>query len=181
MRKVKINGNDRDYLFDRLEAILHDDGCNEFKEKVLEDFAKCFGDEDDNEDKDLSLKPFNLEKAKDGKPVCTRDGRKARIICFDKKGGIPIVALIEENQDGKSKEEINYFYVNGCSVSNTIESKDDLLMAPESHEGWINLYRRANDNKIEGGYVYSSEKEALESTATTSEYYVATVKIGWEE
>ena len=25
------------------------------------------------------FKPFNLEQAKAGKPVCTRDGRKARI------------------------------------------------------------------------------------------------------
>ena len=37
------------------------------------------------EDKTLNLKPFNLEAAKQGKPVCTRDGRKARIICFDAK------------------------------------------------------------------------------------------------
>lgn len=28
-------------------------------------------------------KPFNLEEAKAGKPVCTRGGHKAKIICFD--------------------------------------------------------------------------------------------------
>lgn len=44
--------------------------------------------------KKLNLKPFDLEAAKQGKPVCTRDGRKARIICFDAKGNNPIVALI---------------------------------------------------------------------------------------
>ena len=32
-----------------------------------------------------NLKEFDLEAAKSGKPICTRDGRKARIICFDKK------------------------------------------------------------------------------------------------
>lgn len=41
------------------------------------------------------FKPFDLEQAKAGKPVCTRDGRKARIICFDlKNGNHPIVAAI---------------------------------------------------------------------------------------
>lgn len=42
-----------------------------------------------------NLKPFSLEAAKAGKPVCTRDGRKARIICFDSKWR-PIVALVTE-------------------------------------------------------------------------------------
>ena len=32
-----------------------------------------------------NLKPFDLKAAKSGKPVCTRDGRKARIICFDRR------------------------------------------------------------------------------------------------
>lgn len=41
------------------------------------------------------MKPFDLEAAKAGKPVCTRDGRKARIICFDRNWEYPIVALIE--------------------------------------------------------------------------------------
>ena len=42
------------------------------------------------------FKPFDLEQAKAGKPVCTRDGRKARIICFDTKtlGDYPIIALV---------------------------------------------------------------------------------------
>ena len=31
-----------------------------------------------------NLKPFDIQKAKADKPVCTRDGRKARIICFDR-------------------------------------------------------------------------------------------------
>jgi len=41
------------------------------------------------------MKRFNLEAARQGAPVCTRDGHKARIICFDRKEGQPIVALVE--------------------------------------------------------------------------------------
>lgn len=49
-------------------------------------------------EKKLNLKEFNLEAAKAGKPVCTRDGRKARIICFDtiNKSNYPIIALLED-------------------------------------------------------------------------------------
>ena len=47
------------------------------------------------EEKKLNLKPFDIQKAREGKPVCTRDGRNVRIICFDAKGDYPIVALIE--------------------------------------------------------------------------------------
>lgn len=42
----------------------------------------------------LIFKPFDLKKAKKGKPVCTRDGRKARIICFDRDWDARIVALV---------------------------------------------------------------------------------------
>ena len=49
------------------------------------------------EEKKLNLKPFDLEAAKAGKPVCTRDGRKARIICFNAKRDAPIIALVTTN------------------------------------------------------------------------------------
>ena len=29
------------------------------------------------------MKPFDLEKAKAGASICTRNGSKARIVCFD--------------------------------------------------------------------------------------------------
>lgn len=35
-------------------------------------------------DPDPKLIPFDLERAKAGDPVITRDGREARIICFDR-------------------------------------------------------------------------------------------------
>lgn len=67
------------------------------------------------EEKKLNLKPFDFEAAKAGKPVCTRDGRKARIICFDtiNKGNYPIIALLED----KGCEAIFYYNKDGkCNV-----------------------------------------------------------------
>lgn len=44
-------------------------------------------------------KPFDLEQAKAGKPVCTRDGHKARIICFDAKlENYSIIALVKKKR-----------------------------------------------------------------------------------
>ena len=68
-------------------------------------------------------KPFNLEEAKAGKSVCTRDGRKARIIYFDAKilSDYPIIALIE-NADNSIYETVYSFsnkgeYRRPCNAS----------------------------------------------------------------
>jgi hypothetical protein len=45
----------------------------------------------------MMIKPFDLEAAKNGAPVCTRDGRDVRIVCFDTKGTYPITYLMLEN------------------------------------------------------------------------------------
>ncbi len=41
------------------------------------------------------MKPFNLEEAKAGKPVCTRDGRRVEIISFENPSdNYPILAKV---------------------------------------------------------------------------------------
>ena len=87
------------------------------------------------EENKLNLKPFDIQKAREGKPVCTRDGRKARIICFDKGGEQPIVALIEKNEE----ESIDTFFNNGHSLSKTNKVSGDLMMLPEKKEGKLPL------------------------------------------
>ena len=120
---------------------------------------------EDGEEK--KLKPFDLEAAKSGKPVCTRDGRKARIICFDQKDIAPIVGLVT-GLDGK--ESIYAFYKDG-RVSSQEERVDDLMMLPEKKEGWVNVYKER---------IYSTKEEAIEATYD-SVTYVDTVKVCWEE
>ena len=41
------------------------------------------------------MKPFDLEAAKRGAAVCTRDGSCVRIVCTDCRGEDPIVALVD--------------------------------------------------------------------------------------
>lgn len=116
------------------------------------------------------LKPFDLEAAKAGKPVCTRDGRKARIICFDAKCNLPIIALVT-NTGGN--ESLLRYYSNG-SFTNLGETGCDLMMLSEKKEGWVNIYALNT--------CYSSKEEAEANIDQDYEdEYVRTVKIEWEE
>lgn len=131
---------------------------------------------EDMEENKLNLKPFDLEAAKKGKPVRTRDGSKARIICFDKKGVIaPIIALIED-EDG---DEGTYFFHQDGRVYDDRDNDYDLMMLFEKKEGWVNVY---NDyGTYHSTYIYKTEKEAISQAGTLAKNYVATVKIEWEE
>ena len=120
------------------------------------------------------MKPFDLEAARSGKPVCTRDGRKARIICFDRQvSKYPIVSLV---QDSNCKESIHYYDTEGKS---SIHPKLDLMMLPEKHEGWVNIYTPL-DNRyaawMRSPDVYKTREEAIEMANDT---VWATVKIEW--
>lgn len=129
------------------------------------------------EDK-LNLKPFDLEAAKAGKPVCTRDGRKARIICLDSNGGRPIVALVTECDD---EEEIPYkYHCDGFYNCQSIPSDNDLMMLPEKKEGWVNVAKEPlGDDEVVLGYIFNSYEDAVRS-GKANERYVATVRIEWE-
>ena len=121
--------------------------------------------------KSSNLKSFSLEAAKAGKPICTRDGRKARIICFDFRisDGICMIAAIE---CGKT-ETIFYYDLDGKCRGNG-NDKYDLMMLPEKKEGWVNVYRSQIYNTLE------KAKEAYKRTCN-DDNYLQTIKIEWEE
>ena len=135
------------------------------------------------EEKKLNLKPFNLEKAKSGKPVCTRDGRKARIVCFDRKcNKYSIIALVEE--DGI--EYGHYYKTDG--IESTDDVNTDLMMLCEKKEGWVNVYDADTTFRFTEGMIYNTKDEAIQRAKeeiTTGQRekseYVDTVKISWEE
>ena len=125
--------------------------------------------------KEIKLKPFDLEAAKAGKPVCTRDGRKARIICFDrrlfyKNVSYPILAVVERS-DGED-DVCGYNEKGKVLIEDGAEYKDDLMMLPEKKEGWVNVY----SNRLGGPY--ESKEYALK---LKMEDCIDTVKINWSE
>ena len=135
---------------------------------------------EDMKKKKLNLKPFDLEAAKSGKPVYTRSGKKARIICFDRKFCInnqnyPIVALVNSSED--NEVIISGYTKDGLQNPNEY-NKLDLMMLSEKKEGWINIFESAEGR---AGYtIYDSKEEALEHRCDIG-LAIDTVKIGWEE
>lgn len=147
---------------------------------------------EDMEEKKLNLKPFDLEAAKAGKPVCTRDGRKARIIYFDYKGdsnAYPILALISTaNSRGVPSEIIAKYTEDGRYAKyNNVENNEDLMILPEKKEGWVNIYNRnrprtSSENcYIMTGVSVFETKEGAISYIDKDKEYIDTVKIEWEE
>ena len=136
--------------------------------------------QEDMEEKKLNLKEFDLEAAKAGKPVCTRDGRKARTVCFDAKLDKPIVALIEKRKGG-TLEVITQYFIDGA-YNDSHETHNDLMMLPEKYEAWVNLYESDNTKfaaTIGSAYAYKTEKEA--KCEADPDTVLATVRIEWEE
>ena len=129
---------------------------------------------EDMEENKLNLKPFDIQKAREGKPVCTRDGRKARIICFDAKCHLPIIALAT---DTEGNETLISYNSNG-RFTNLNETGFDLMMLPEKKEGWVNVYR--DFNVVHAKNVFDTKQEALENISN-GENCIATVRIEWEE
>ena len=122
---------------------------------------------EDMEEKKLNLKPFDIQKAREGKPVCTRDGHKARIICFDLKNDeYPIVAAV-----GNDSSETLFSYTTNGEIADGIESNKDIMMLPEKKEGWVNLYKSS---------AHSTKEEAMKYRNKCNDY-IDTIKIEWEE
>ena len=180
---ITVNGKNVQLL---KTTIANCDNCAFYKD-VNCDFTcyprKCHGGEEgtyveiknkeDMEEKKLNLKPFDIQKAREGKPVCTRDGRKARIICFDRVGDFPIVALTDD-RDYK-EEGVNLYDINGKGSNECF----DLMMLPEKKEGWVNVYYD-NDASSHRGcrFIYDTKERAVKEAGSS---YITTVKINWEE
>ena len=171
--KVVMNIDDRDYLLDRLEAILHDTHCQQYKDEICEAFSKYIVTETAS-----GLKSLDLNAAKSGKPVCTRDGRKARIICFDLQSieNTPIVAAVQVTD---KQEVIANYYENGRQFVDGI-SELDLMMLPKKKERWMNVYCNKKGEYWSEQVLFSTKKEAIDFVHDHAQY-VTTVKIEWEE
>lgn len=142
-------------------------------------FIEIKQNKEDMEEKKLNLKPFDLQKAKAGKPVCTRDGRKARIICFDrrlfyKNVSYPILALVERS-DGED-DVCGYNEKGKVLIEDGAEYKDDLMMLPEKKEGWVNVYKDGFRKYC--STIYENKEQALNSRETDC---IDTIKVSWEE
>lgn len=124
------------------------------------------------------MKPFDLEKAKAGASICTREGFRARIVCFDADNDrFSIIALLKSDN---GKEYPASFTKEGRFSDGEACSSKDLFMEEIKKEGWINLYKATTERYI--GCVYNTKKEAISKIVHDENItYIDTVKVEWEE
>lgn len=131
-----------------------------------------------NNDTPKGLKPFNLEAAKKGAPVCTRNGVTVRIVddkC--KQSGFPIIAVL-----GQFEETIIRYTKDGRNspYDNHTHDKDlDIFMAPVKHEKWVNIYPSSfkGHQPFRTDEIFTTKEDALKNAHGL---IIATTKIEWE-
>ena len=123
------------------------------------------------------MEKFNLEKylANPSRKLVTRDGRRARIVCTDKRElNYPIIALIETRPGG---EEVTCSYTKDGRYCTACSDIFDLFFAPERHEGWVNVYEEGTNRYLDGCICVTKE----EAKRIRGYGYITTIKIEWEE
>ncbi len=128
------------------------------------------------------MKQFNLEEylKNPSKQIVTRDGYPVKIMCTNfHLSGYPIVAEIDDKEYGTKQSWT--FDKNGQYDMCGKNHRKDLFFAPKKHEGWINIFKISNDIAVLGQSSIFESKEDAEKNGKDCEYYVATIKIEWEE
>ena len=123
------------------------------------------------------MREFSLEEylKNPERKVVTRDGRKVRILCTDRKGDTPIIALVNDANDG---QEYGYAFYSDGQFFRDGGDELDLFFAPTKYTDYINLYR--DESVYFLGAVYTSEEYA-KNIAKGNDQYITTIKIEWEE
>lgn len=127
------------------------------------------------------MKQFNLAEylKNPSRKVITRGGYPATIVSTTfHQENYPVVA--EVCFSSYDKKQSYSFTANGSFLDSS-EDPRDLFFAPEKHEGWINVYRNKETGTMSFGQVLRTSREEAEKLAKSSDYYVATAKIEWEE
>mgnify|MGYP003392857948 CR=1 FL=1 len=114
------------------------------------------------------MKPIDWSR-----PVQTRAGNKARVICRDlmTKDKQPVIALITV----ADVELIHRFSLQGEYRIDNLQSAADLINAPERVERWVNLYSPSSG--MIGGYA-ESRSDAEDGAA---EDRLAVIRITYED
>ena len=113
------------------------------------------------------MKKFNLEEAKAGKPVVTRDGRRViEVQVFNTRMDKPVVGIIDTRfvaftKDGK--------------LNPIAETESDLFMAPEKKSIWVNVYNDG-DSLCLSKVKFDTQEECLQNITRKSQY-IKTIEI----
>ena len=129
----------------------------------------------------MKTKPFDIDKAKAGNPVCTRDLRPARIICYDQRDGLGNEYLTVLVSDADGYEMAYTYRKDGTFGVDDNRRNFDLMLVSSEHTAWINIYKYQGKSFFESGRcTYESEEEAKRHAHDGFQCtYIDTVKITW--
>ena len=131
------------------------------------------------------MEQFSLQEylTNPSRKVVTKDGRKVRIICTDRKAfeieqSKKVIGLV----DMCYCEVVKIWDEKGKYYDANTSSSFDLFFAPEKHVGWINI-RRSDSNRYYIGQtkLYNSKEEADEVAKINDSTFIKTLRIEWEE
>lgn len=127
------------------------------------------------------MKKFDVELAKQGKPVCNGYGMDVRILCYDLKDDkYPIVGATMDPET--NREILQRYTLNGYILSDGPSNNGDLFMKGEKRKMWVNVYKTGPDgSKRMLGGLLSTTEEAVKEVIIDQEIYIATVPVEWEE
>lgn len=119
------------------------------------------------------MKPIDWSK-----PVVTRDGRKVRVLCTDRKSSQCVVGLVANTVDGS--EELHSWHHDGARFIPHLEAPSgpfptDLINAPERVERWFNLY------ESEAGCAFPTKADSIEASGLNLPKMLAMVKVTFED
>lgn len=123
------------------------------------------------------MKPFNLEEAKAGKPVCTRDGKDVKILDFDyhrdhRLGDVNKPEIVAKITGRDGCERLELYTINGKKQNTPLKEDRDLMMKTEEHSGWVWL-------AYETIYETQDDAEKYEPHGRGDSYFLCNVY--WEE
>ena len=120
------------------------------------------------------MKPFNLEAAKAGKPIVTRDGRPVQFIAYVKDASSfdKLIVLVPQRLNVDYPNSILRFPDSG-RYNDNIDNKYDLFMAPVKTKYWANVWRDCGVNMpgIFVGKSFKTEQEMLNNKCSLNGTY----------
>ena len=165
-KKIQLKQEDIDYLTRKIRYLVYKtNDYDRATEEIMNLFIPSDTEHSNSESIEKNLKPFDLEAAKAGKPVCTRDGRKAIFLTTLSNKNFPVVAIVSCGQE----ENIYQYDIDG--VCDEHDNNLDLMMLPEKKEGWAKVRKDIN--------LYDTKEEADRKMIGNDEY--VTAKVCWEE
>lgn len=96
------------------------------------------------------------------KPVQTKSGRKARILCCDREGEKPIVALVGYQHSRSKGEDVLYYHPDGMFAGTA--SEYDLVNIPERCSRFANIYSIDDPKTSDAHSLLGSTYSSLELT-----------------